>query len=238
MVQSAQGMHRTIFLLPMLTALAALPAMPTRAETPAAAIARMGTDDNTRPIPGGLIAAVNAAFATRMPASVAVATTVFRCMDGHVLACTVGANLPSGAANTSRAPGPGAVDWCRANPSADFVPAVATGADTIYAWRCEKGKPRIARQVQAVDSRGFIARYWKPLSWQGPAGVTDSPLLTRNVAQVRTYCPKVRLVGPDADAKGPINAIMVGAVVCLLTIPLAIALRPLLRAGELGSVVK
>ena len=33
------------------------------------------------------------------------------------------------------------------------------------------------------------------------------------------------------DAMGPINAIMVVAVVCLLTIPLAIALRPSLRAG-------
>lgn len=37
--------------------------------------------------------------------------------------------------------------------------------------------------------------------------------------------------GLVGDAIGPINAIMVVAVVCLLTIPLAIALRPSLRAG-------
>ncbi len=37
--------------------------------------------------------------------------------------------------------------------------------------------------------------------------------------------------GLVGDAMGPINAIMVVAVVCLLTIPLAIALRPSLRRG-------
>jgi len=156
-------MRSVTFLLPVLAAFAALAVPPARAETPAAACARTGTADKPRPVPESLAAAVNAAFGTRMPAKVAVATTVFRCADGHVLVCTTGANLPCGATDTTRIPGSGAVAWCRTHPSADFIPAYATGTSTIYAWRCDNGEARIARQMQDVDPRGFIARYWKPL---------------------------------------------------------------------------
>lgn len=124
---------------------------------------RISTDDTLRPIPESLVPAVNAMFGTTMPPRVAVDTTVFRCADGHVLVCTVGANLPCGRANTSGTPGPGMVDWCRAHPAADFIPAVATGHDTIYTWRCQGGAPQIGRQISDVDGRGFIAQYWKAL---------------------------------------------------------------------------
>ena len=76
---------------------------------------------------------------------------------GHVLVCTAGANLPCGRANTSRTPGPGVVAWCRDHPNAAFIPAVATGHDTIFAWRCQGGVPQIGRQISDVDPRGFIA---------------------------------------------------------------------------------
>jgi hypothetical protein len=134
-----------------------------RAEQPAAMCARIGTDDTLRPIPESLVPAVNAALGTAMPARVAIDTTVFRCADGHVLVCAAGANLPCGRANTNRTPGPGMVDWCRDHPAADFIPAVATGHDTIYAWQCLEGLPHIVRQIDEVDARGFIAQYWKAL---------------------------------------------------------------------------
>jgi hypothetical protein len=134
-----------------------------RAEQPAAMCALIGTDDTLRPIPESLVPAVNAALGTAMPARVAIDTTVFRCADGHVLVCTAGANLPCGRANTNRTPGPGMVDWCRDHPAADFIPAVATGHDTIYAWQCLEGVPHIVRQIDEVDAHGFIAQYWKAL---------------------------------------------------------------------------
>jgi hypothetical protein len=141
----------------------ALPLATAHAKQPAAACAQAGTDDTLRPIPESLVPAVNAAFGTRMPTDVALRSTVFRCVNSHVLVCTTGANLPCGPANTSRTPGAGEVNWCRDHPDAAFIPMVATGHDTIYAWRCHGTAPQIVRQVQDVDTRGFIAPYWREL---------------------------------------------------------------------------
>jgi hypothetical protein len=144
-------------------ALVALWLAPAYAETPAALCKRIGTDDTTRPIPVDLVPAVNAAFGMHLTARTAMATTVFRCADHRVMVCTVGANLPCGKANTSRAPNPGVIQWCRDNPDASFIPAAATGHDTIYQWRCHAGTPQIARQTLHVDPRGFVAEFWKRL---------------------------------------------------------------------------
>ena len=133
------------------------------AETTSAYCKRVGTDDTTRPIPEKLVPAVNAVFAMHLPARVAMDTTVFRCDEHRVMVCTVGANLPCGKAVTNRAPTPGVVQWCRDNFDASFVPAAATGHDTIYEWRCRARAPRIVRQSLHVDPRGFVAEYWKPL---------------------------------------------------------------------------
>jgi hypothetical protein len=141
---------------------AAIPAT-AHAEAPAALCQRVGTADQARPIPEDLVPAVNAAFATQMPVREAMDTTVFRCAQGHVMVCTVGANLPCGKANSSHAPNPGIIRWCRKNPEAGFIPAVVTGHDTVYEWRCHAGAPHIERQILHIDPRGFVAEYWKPL---------------------------------------------------------------------------
>lgn len=133
------------------------------AETPAAICVHQGTDDTLRPVPETLAAAVNQVFGTSMPASMVAATTVYRCYGGHVQLCTSGANLPCGQANTSRTPNTGEIGWCRDNPDASFIPAFATGHDTVFSWRCQNGTPQIERQVLNVDPRGFIAQFWKPL---------------------------------------------------------------------------
>jgi hypothetical protein len=162
-VQRTSGACRLLIAALALPVLVAWLASPGWAETPAAACERLGTDDTLRPIPESLVPAVNAASGTEMPVGVALRTTVFRCADGRVLVCAVGANLPCGRASTSRTPGAGAIAWCSQNRDAAFIPAVATGHDTIYAWQCHDGAPLIARQVLDVDKRGFIVQFWKEL---------------------------------------------------------------------------
>ncbi len=97
----------------------------------------------------------------------------WRCDRGRVLACSYGANIPCDSkADTSRAPGPGAREFCRENPGADVVPAVATGHATVFAWHCAGKRPAIARQVLKVDPRGFPAEFWHVVT--PPRGATDS----------------------------------------------------------------
>jgi len=85
----------------------------------------------------------------------------WRCMDGKVYACTVGANLPCTAkANTDKTPTQAETDFCQANPASDFIPAAVTGHESIYAWRCKAGKPEINQQVFHVDKQGFIVEIW------------------------------------------------------------------------------
>jgi len=133
-----------------------------RVQTPAALCRQAGTDDTLRPIPASLVPAVNALFHTSIPPDVAVRMTVFRCDGGHVLVCGVGANLPCGKANASKTSA-GGEQWCREHPDAEFIPAYATGHDTIFAWRCLAGQAAIVRQVFQVDPRGFVAEFWRQL---------------------------------------------------------------------------
>ena len=85
--------------------------------------------------------------------------TVWRCMNGKVLACNGGANLPCWEANTSTEPSPDMVQWCQENADSP-IPAAVTGHATIYIWECQAGVPRIVKQVFNVDSRGFVADFW------------------------------------------------------------------------------
>jgi hypothetical protein len=85
----------------------------------------------------------------------------WRCMDGHVLACSVGANIPCWSkADVRRAPSPATRSYCGENPDSDVVPAVVTGHETVFEWRCRGGKPVIVRQVLAVDARGYQKDFW------------------------------------------------------------------------------
>jgi hypothetical protein len=147
----------------ILAVLAAGTIAQTRAETPAGLCARIGNDDALRPIPDDLVAAAGAALGSTIPRDVAMKTTVFRCASGRVMVCMVGANLNCGRANTSRAPGRGQIDWCREHPNDGFIPAVATGHDTIFEWRCRHSVPQIVQQTVDVDARGFVVQNWRLL---------------------------------------------------------------------------
>ncbi len=89
----------------------------------------------------------------------------WRCVDGKVVACFVGANLPcESKANTDKTPIPAMNEYCTANTTSDFIPAAVTGHDTIYAWACKDGKPAVDKQVFHVDTRGYIQEIWYPIS--------------------------------------------------------------------------
>jgi hypothetical protein len=89
----------------------------------------------------------------------------WRCMDGEVYACFVGANLPcDAAANTDQTPTQEEIDFCRANPDSDFIPAAVTGRETVYEWRCRDGAPEIVQQLFHPDAQGFLSEFWHRLS--------------------------------------------------------------------------
>ena len=88
------------------------------------------------------------------------AAAVVRCVGSQLLACWVGANLDCGRADPRRRL-VGATAFCRDNPDASNVPMAATGHDTIYDWRCVKGRAVAGKVVMAVDPQGYVAGNWK-----------------------------------------------------------------------------
>jgi hypothetical protein len=93
------------------------------------------------------------------------AGTVWRCMDGDVWACFVGANLPcSEKADSNATPQPELEEFCDANPNADVIPAAVTGRATVYEWRCVDGAPQVVRQIFSPDAQGFLSDFWYELS--------------------------------------------------------------------------
>jgi hypothetical protein len=91
--------------------------------------------------------------------------TVWRCVDGKVFACNVGANIPCLAkADESREPSQPIIDYCTENPESDFIPAVVTGRSTVYEWGCDEGEPVVLGQFTEVDSQGFLDFAWHELT--------------------------------------------------------------------------
>jgi hypothetical protein len=67
------------------------------------------------------------------PLSPFVSNSFWRCMDGKVYGCFVGANLPcQSKADSNRTPTTSETVFCRANPTADAIPAAVTGRETVY----------------------------------------------------------------------------------------------------------
>lgn len=91
--------------------------------------------------------------------------TFWRCMDGQVYACTVGANLPcQERADVSQRPTQGMTNFCQDTPHAEVIPAVVTGRATVYEWKCTNGVPEIMRQFAQPDARGFLSHIWYAVS--------------------------------------------------------------------------
>jgi hypothetical protein len=114
----------------------------------------------------GLMRATGAPAAA--PLDLFVSNSFWRCMNGKVYACTVGANLPcQEKADTRQTATSGMLGFCSDDPNAEIIPAVATGRATVYLWRCSSGTPTVVRQVSQADARGFIANIW----YEIPPGV-------------------------------------------------------------------
>jgi len=97
---------------------------------------QIGTDDTERSVPPSLVSAVVRLFQLEtMPSAQVERSTYFRCAEGHVFVCTVGANLVCGKADTRRDL-PGVKAWCAEHEGSQNVPAYVTGHATIYLWRC------------------------------------------------------------------------------------------------------
>ncbi len=118
------------------------------------------------PMPDVIVKGLQKAFnAPDAPLALFARSSFWRCMDGKVYACNVGANIPCQSKADSRTtPNQGMTDWCNSNPNTDVIPAAAAGRETIYEWRCTNGAPQIVKQVFTPDARGFISAFWYLIS--------------------------------------------------------------------------
>jgi hypothetical protein len=132
----------------------------TAVQNPRHYCAQVGNDDQPRPAPPALAAAIQRLFG--ISGKYALETTSYRCAGGHAMLCTVGANLSCGKANLATTL-PAATEWCRTNPNSDFIPMVVTGHDTAYAWRCVGGIAKAGEKIGPIDARGFLSDNWKEL---------------------------------------------------------------------------
>jgi len=132
----------------------------------------------------GLIKAAN--ISPNMPRDQLANSSFWRCMNGKVYACTVGANLPcQEKADTNKTPGAALNDFCKANPASTLVPAVVTGRATVYEWKCVSGKPEVARELFKPDARGFIADFWYEITsaTSAPGSNIANPASTHCIQQ-------------------------------------------------------
>jgi hypothetical protein len=119
------------------------------------------------PVARGLKAAL--AQPADAPTELLLRNSIWRCMDGKVYACTVGANLPcSEKADAGREPAPALADFCRQNPGAEVIPMAVTGRATVFAWRCTGEHPAIVRQFPQPDAAGYLANVWYEIDPAAP----------------------------------------------------------------------
>jgi hypothetical protein len=86
----------------------------------------------------------------------------YRCMDGKIMVCFIGANLPCAKIVTAR-DNPGADAFCKKASNGDAVPAYATGHDSAYSFKCRDGSAVVDRETWQLDKRGFAAKIWTAL---------------------------------------------------------------------------
>jgi Tol biopolymer transport system component len=168
---------------PTVTSAPAAATIPASYTDPFAYCAAVGTVDTPgsdyvgpkvpRSVARGLQLALNA---PDTPIEVLENGSFWRCMDGSVYACFVGANLPCEAqANTDRTPTQEEIDYCQQSPNSDFIPAVVTGRETVYEWRCVDGAPDIVKQQSQPDAQGFFSDIWYQVSPDAATGATTEP---------------------------------------------------------------
>ena len=130
------------------------------------------TDDVPRGIPQSLVPeAVRLFGLEEMPAEQVRRSTLYRCAEGRVLVCNLGANLPCGKANTSRDL-PAADRMVRREPGVGFHPDVRHRArhDLSLALRWDKGG-HVRRAARGRSARVHLALLEAGRCGGGPAAV-------------------------------------------------------------------
>ena len=89
----------------------------------------------------------------------------YRCMDGRVMVCFTGANLPCTKINTAK-DNPGANVFCRQASDGVPVAAYAAGHDSAFSFTCRAGKAVVDRETWKLDKRGFATKLWTALPSQ------------------------------------------------------------------------
>jgi len=98
------------------------------------------------------------------PLDILQKSTIWRCINESVYVCNFGANLPCDSkADTDKNPTQPMQDFCKANPTADYIPMSVTGHATIYSWGCVNNTPKLLGQIEQVDASGYIAQIWYKL---------------------------------------------------------------------------
>jgi hypothetical protein len=126
--------------------------------------ARVGNDDQLRPLRSELVADARRLFniGSYLPTEFVATSTFMRCMNGKAWLCYVGANLACAKAEVSRT-SEGADAYCRQNPDATGVPMSATGHATLFSWKCVGSKAKVDQQIEHADPRGFLSENWLEL---------------------------------------------------------------------------
>jgi hypothetical protein len=172
-------------LLAVLSSLNALPVLPAQPEAAAANdpvgyCKAAGTRDSVRSLPSTLRSAAAAALGLPPGAAGSAGSEGYfwRCMDGVVYVCAVGANIPCQSKADAAQRNTGAEAFCKQNPDAESVPAYATGHRTIYGWRCVSGAAVHGKPAMRLDRRGFQADFWHRLAAREP-GYGAAPISLR-----------------------------------------------------------
>lgn len=137
-------------------------------EDPFAYCARENTIDTppggASPTPRALAPFLRTTLGLSAEAPITPQNYFWRCMDGAVYVCAIGANLRCDAKADRAKRNSGANNYCRENPNATFVPAYATGHNTIYEWSCSAGNAVPGKRTTKLDRRGYRADIWYRVS--------------------------------------------------------------------------
>lgn len=129
--------------------------------------ARVGTIDKPAdgtPLPPDLLPYVRSTLGLSADAVLEPRSYYWRCMEGAVFVCAVGANIPCDAKADRAKSNLGSRNYCRENPDAPLVPAYATGHNGIYEWSCSRGAAVRGKLTVKLDRRGYRADVWYKIS--------------------------------------------------------------------------
>jgi hypothetical protein len=130
--------------------------------------ARLGTIDTPEggasPVPTALMPFLRTTLGLSADAPLTPQNYFWRCMNGAVYVCVIGANQRCDAKADRGKRNSGADNYCRENPKATFVPAYATGHNSIYEWSCSAGNAVPGKRTIKLDRRGYRSDIWHRIS--------------------------------------------------------------------------